>query len=214
MQIFLCLKGVGKHHGSFTEFLVEDLLNLIRVDMRFLQTGVVLLLFCCKKLELEYLIFLYSIFTEAHIDDQTYIGIVIVLLNAAVSNPNILPLLPTFIFRHHRYFRDKYNHLFPQELPLNSLHSLDTDIYMYKVQEQPASELEPIGDIQKFLTEVRRTVTYFCCSLPLFYFNVSKLLFCLLCCKVLDKFPLIHKYILEQRYIEAQRLVNISARYT
>eukprot|EP01127_Copromyxa_protea_P023163 TRINITY_DN8606_c0_g1_i1.p1 TRINITY_DN8606_c0_g1~~TRINITY_DN8606_c0_g1_i1.p1 ORF type:complete len:1051 (-),score=169.15 TRINITY_DN8606_c0_g1_i1:13-2784(-) len=78
--IFNCLKAIGVQHSSFAEFVVEELLNLEAFIMA----------------------------RENHVEDLIYIGKMIVLFNAALSNPNILLLLPAFTKAHYRYMRDKW----------------------------------------------------------------------------------------------------------
>ena len=53
-------------------------------------------------------------------EDSTYVALAIVILNAGADNTNVLHLLPSFVARHHRYFRDKYPALFPSSLPFPS----------------------------------------------------------------------------------------------
>ncbi|KAL6060050.1 Integrator complex subunit 4 [Balamuthia mandrillaris] len=89
LSILHCLKSLGKHHGNFAEFLVEDILHLYRgMDMRFLAV-------------------------EPHTNDVPYIAIMVFLFNAALSSPNILRLLPSFTMRHHRFLKDKFPDLIP-----------------------------------------------------------------------------------------------------
>ena len=38
LSIYQCLKGLGEHHGQFVELLVEPLLGMLHVDLRFLGT--------------------------------------------------------------------------------------------------------------------------------------------------------------------------------
>jgi hypothetical protein len=72
-------KGSDKKLTCFPEFVVEELLNL----EAFIKPR------------------------EYHVEDLGYIGKMIVLFNAALSNPNILLLLPAFTKTHYRYMRDK-----------------------------------------------------------------------------------------------------------
>lgn len=95
LSIYQCLKGLGVHHGQFVELLVEPLLGMLHVDLRFLGA-------------------------ELHMEDSTYVALAIVILNAGADNTNVLHLLPSFVARHHRYFRDKYPALFPSSLPFPS----------------------------------------------------------------------------------------------
>eukprot|EP00002_Diphylleia_rotans_P012220 TRINITY_DN238_c0_g6_i1.p1 TRINITY_DN238_c0_g6~~TRINITY_DN238_c0_g6_i1.p1 ORF type:complete len:921 (-),score=202.65 TRINITY_DN238_c0_g6_i1:2125-4887(-) len=85
MEIYRCFKLLGKHHGSFSELLVEELLG---VDSTFLTQ-------------------------EPKVDDAVYTATLIMYMNASESNPNILPLLPKYAFRHYDYLREQYPDLFP-----------------------------------------------------------------------------------------------------
>ena len=49
-----------------------------------------------------------------NVDDQAYVAIVIFLVNAAHSNPNIVALFPPFFQRHHSYLRQKFPDLMPE----------------------------------------------------------------------------------------------------
>eukprot|EP01103_Thecamoeba_quadrilineata_P007379 TRINITY_DN17265_c0_g1_i1.p1 TRINITY_DN17265_c0_g1~~TRINITY_DN17265_c0_g1_i1.p1 ORF type:complete len:623 (-),score=90.87 TRINITY_DN17265_c0_g1_i1:19-1887(-) len=128
-SIFSCFKNIGANHKSFTEFLVEDLL---RIDPKFLST-------------------------EPNVDDQAYIGILIVISNAAVANLNIIPLLPTFTFRHHKYLKDLYPSYFPASLESSSvIDPIKLNLQLLSIVVPPESqegEGQEEGDFAKFFDE-------------------------------------------------------------
>jgi len=119
LGIYQSLKGLGKHHGQFIELLIEPLLATLHVDLRFLGKTHSPSLFLFTR-PLIYFWAVTSTGAELHVEDSTYVGLAIAILNAGAANTNILHLLPPFILRHHRYFRDKYPALFPASLPSTS----------------------------------------------------------------------------------------------
>jgi hypothetical protein len=123
-------------------------------------------------------------------EDSTYVALAIIILNAGADNTNILHLLPPFIARHHRYFRDKYPALFPPSLPFSSSSSSSSTCSspaggLSSTGEEPASGASRgvgSGDTGQFLGEVLA--------------NVSRVV------------HLLHA----ARYDEAHRLIHVSSR--
>ena len=90
--IYATLAGIGKNHGHFMEYLVEDLLN---IHGHFLPV-------------------------EPNVDDAVYAGVLAALCNGAVSNPNILALLPHYSGRHYALLKERYPSCYPQNLIFSS----------------------------------------------------------------------------------------------
>lgn len=65
---------------------------------------------------------------EPHVDDLSYTARVIVVCNAAKLNPNIIPLLPKYIFRHVHYLGDKY----PSYLPPFDFFGIFAEMLLFK----------------------------------------------------------------------------------
>lgn len=82
---FRSLQHIGKEHGTFVEYLIEELLE---IDTRFMSQ-------------------------ERHLDDLLYIGVVIVISNASIQNQNIFPIIPRYVLKHLRYFVQKFPSFFP-----------------------------------------------------------------------------------------------------
>ena len=57
--------------------------------------------------------------SEPDVDDPAYVGMVVIVLNAALNNPTIVPILPSHTRRHYPYLRHKYPELLP-EIPLGA----------------------------------------------------------------------------------------------
>ena len=62
--------------------------------------------------------------SEPDVDDPAYVGMVVIVLNAALNSPTIVPILPSHTRRHYPYLRDKYPELLPEislgTTPLNT----------------------------------------------------------------------------------------------
>eukprot|EP01091_Cochliopodium_minus_P011548 TRINITY_DN3302_c0_g1_i1.p1 TRINITY_DN3302_c0_g1~~TRINITY_DN3302_c0_g1_i1.p1 ORF type:complete len:1024 (+),score=285.45 TRINITY_DN3302_c0_g1_i1:266-3073(+) len=84
-SVFESLVKMGRLHGNFTQFVLEDLLQ---IDTKFMLT-------------------------EKHVHDQTYVGYLVLILNSAKVNPNIIQLLPSYAIRHYYYLRDLHPNIFP-----------------------------------------------------------------------------------------------------
>ena len=52
-------------------------------------------------------------------DDPAYVGMVVIVLNATLNSPTIVPILPLHTRRHYPYLRHKYPELLP-EIPLDA----------------------------------------------------------------------------------------------
>lgn len=52
--------------------------------------------------------------SEPDADDPAYIGMVVIVLNAALKSPTIVPILPSHTRRHYPYLRDQYPELLPE----------------------------------------------------------------------------------------------------
>ena len=57
--------------------------------------------------------------SEPDVDDPAYVGMVVIVLNAALNSPTIVPILPSHTRRHYPYLRHKYPELLP-EIPLGA----------------------------------------------------------------------------------------------
>ena len=84
-----CLKHLGGQHENLAVSLVPELLS----THPFFATS------------------------EPDVDDPAYVGMVVIVLNAALNSPTIVPILPPHTRRHYYYLRDKY----PELLPVISL---------------------------------------------------------------------------------------------
>lgn len=51
---------------------------------------------------------------EPDVDDPAYVGMVVLVLNAALKIPTITPNLPSHTQRHYAYLRDRYPDLVPE----------------------------------------------------------------------------------------------------
>ncbi|KAG0004070.1 Integrator complex subunit 4 [Entomortierella chlamydospora] len=86
LSIYQCIRAVARRHGAFVESMVPEMLNL---DMKFLPI-------------------------EQNVEDMLYGGHLILIFNAAITNPRILQMLPKYSYRHYTYLRDKYLSCFPE----------------------------------------------------------------------------------------------------
>ncbi|OAQ26867.1 hypothetical protein K457DRAFT_78488 [Linnemannia elongata AG-77] len=86
LSIYQCLRSVGRHHGVFLENMLNSMLQL---DPTFLAK-------------------------EKNIEEMTYCGHLVLLFNAATTNPAILKMLPKYTFKHYTYLRDEYLNCFPE----------------------------------------------------------------------------------------------------
>ncbi|KAK3807466.1 MAG: armadillo-type protein, partial [Linnemannia elongata] len=86
LSIYQCLRSVGRHHGVFLENMLNSMLQL---EPTFLAK-------------------------EKNIEDITYCGHLVLLFNAATTNPTILKMLPKYTFKHYTYLRDEYLNCFPE----------------------------------------------------------------------------------------------------
>ncbi|KAF9102437.1 Integrator complex subunit 4 [Mortierella sp. AM989] len=91
LSIYQCIRAVARRHGAFVESMVPEMLNL---DVKFLPI-------------------------EQNVEDMLYGGHLILIFNAAITNPRILQILPKYTYRHYTYLRDKYLGCFPEpsEIP-------------------------------------------------------------------------------------------------
>lgn len=98
LSIYQCLRSVGRHHGVFLENMLNSMLQL---DPTFLAK-------------------------EKNIEEMTYCGHLVLLFNAATTNPAILKMLPKYTFKHYTYLRDEYLNCFPEpsEIPCPGTQSL------------------------------------------------------------------------------------------
>ncbi|KAF8935320.1 Integrator complex subunit 4 [Haplosporangium gracile] len=86
LSIYQCLRSVGRHHGVFLENMLNSMLQL---DPTYLAK-------------------------EKNIEEMTYCGHLVLLFNAATTNPTILKMLPKYTFKHYTYLRDEYLNCFPE----------------------------------------------------------------------------------------------------
>ncbi|KAF9548800.1 Integrator complex subunit 4 [Mortierella hygrophila] len=98
LSIYQCLRYVGRHHGVFLENMLDSMLQL---DPTFLAK-------------------------EKNVEEMTYCGHMVLLFNAATTNPTILNMLPKYTFKHYTYLRDEYLNCFPEptEIPCPGTQSL------------------------------------------------------------------------------------------
>ncbi|KAF9919127.1 Integrator complex subunit 4 [Lobosporangium transversale] len=91
LSIYQCIRSVGRRHGVFIESIVAEMLNL---DAKYLPI-------------------------EQNVEDMQYGGHLILIFNAATTDPRILQMLPKYTFKHYAYLRDKYPNCFPEpsEIP-------------------------------------------------------------------------------------------------
>lgn len=52
--------------------------------------------------------------SEPDVDDAAYVGMVVLVLNAALKSPTVTPILPSHTRRHYAYLRDRYPELIPE----------------------------------------------------------------------------------------------------
>lgn len=81
-----CLKHLGNQHQNLAVSLVPELLS----THPFFATS------------------------EPDVDDPAYVGMVVIVLNAALNSPTIVPILPSHTRRHYPYLRDQYPELLPE----------------------------------------------------------------------------------------------------
>ncbi|KAF9120102.1 Integrator complex subunit 4 [Mortierella sp. 14UC] len=98
LSIYKCLRAVGRHHGVFIEQMLTSMLQL---DPTYLAQ-------------------------EKDVKETTYCGHLVLLFNAATTNPAILKALPKYTFKHYTYLRDEYLNCFPEpsEIPCPGTQSL------------------------------------------------------------------------------------------
>ncbi|KAG0372240.1 Integrator complex subunit 4 [Mortierella sp. AD032] len=98
LSIYKCMRAVGRHHGVFIERMLTSMLQL---DPNYLAQ-------------------------EKDVKEVTYCGHLVLLFNAATTNPAILRTLPKYTFKHYTYLRDEYLNCFPEpsEIPCPGTQSL------------------------------------------------------------------------------------------
>ncbi|KAF9904274.1 Integrator complex subunit 4 [Linnemannia zychae] len=98
LSIYKCLRAVGRHHGVFIEQMLTSMLQL---DPTYLAQ-------------------------EKDVKEATYCGHLVLLFNAATTNPAILKALPKYTFKHYTYLHDEYLNCFPEpsEIPCPGTQSL------------------------------------------------------------------------------------------
>lgn len=84
-SIWKCMKFLGKHHSNLALSLIPELL-------------------CLHP---------YFDTPEPDMDDPAYISILMLVFNAAVSAPTMLPMFQEYIWRHYTYLRDSHPDLVP-----------------------------------------------------------------------------------------------------
>ena len=84
--MYRCLKHLGKNHQHLAAALVHELL----ATHPFFAT------------------------TEPNLEDPAYIGVIILVLNAAAKCPTMIPMFPEHTHRHLHYLRDSMPHLVPE----------------------------------------------------------------------------------------------------
>ncbi|KAK3805183.1 MAG: hypothetical protein J3Q66DRAFT_423478 [Benniella sp.] len=91
LSIYQCIRAVARRHGAFVESIVPEILNLNKMYLPI----------------------------EENVESMLYGGHLILIFNAAISNPRILSMLPKYTYKHYTYLRDKYPNCFPEpsEIP-------------------------------------------------------------------------------------------------
>ncbi|XP_028400177.1 integrator complex subunit 4-like isoform X2 [Dendronephthya gigantea] len=113
-SIWNCLKHLGNQHQNLAVALVPELLS----THPFFATS------------------------EPDVDDPAYVGMVVIVLNAALNSPTIVPILPSHTRRHYPYLRDQYPELLP-EISLDDTlkHTWAAREYAYPVGQHVDSKL-------------------------------------------------------------------------
>ncbi|KAG0283739.1 Integrator complex subunit 4 [Linnemannia gamsii] len=98
LSIYQCLRSVGRRHGVFLEEMLNSMLQLNPTYLA----------------------------KEKNIEEMTYCGHLVLLFNAATTNPKILKMLPKYTFKHYTYLKDEYLNCFPEstEIPCPGTQSL------------------------------------------------------------------------------------------
>ncbi|KAK3805117.1 MAG: armadillo-type protein, partial [Benniella sp.] len=86
LSIYQCIRAVARRHGAFVESIVPEILNLNKMYLPI----------------------------EENVESMLYGGHLILIFNAAISNPRILSMLPKYTYKHYTYLRDKYPNCFPE----------------------------------------------------------------------------------------------------
>jgi integrator complex subunit 4 len=137
-HIWICLKELGQHHGSLAFSLLPELLNT------------------------------HPFFSgkEPNIEDPAYIGVLILVFNAACRYPTIVPLFPQHTVRHYPYLRGSLPDLVPHlELKSNcdsvsSSHvtsSVDSTLNLIKHAVQKVGTVSTCGDLNMVQTLLEST---------------------------------------------------------
>ncbi|KAK9768463.1 hypothetical protein K7432_000874 [Basidiobolus ranarum] len=101
VSIYKCFRVVGQRHHEMIESQVSDLLKLDRVFMT----------------------------REANPDDPQYVGHLILVMNAALKNTRILPVLPKFVYKHYPYLQSKFPGCFPDVEPSGTVVQAEKNTY-------------------------------------------------------------------------------------
>ncbi|KAL1916084.1 uncharacterized protein VTP21DRAFT_6088 [Calcarisporiella thermophila] len=125
LSIYRCLRDIGARHSEFVEPLVAKLLKL---DPIFAPR-------------------------EQNVEDPTYVGYLILILNAAEDNKDIQSQLPKYVRRHYTYLRDKFPGCFPPQLRAES----KSGLLIVEARETPV--IENHGDVEDLLKHTMATVS-------------------------------------------------------
>ncbi|KAI1731656.1 integrator complex subunit 4 [Ditylenchus destructor] len=100
-SIYKCLSALGRRHSLFVHGLVTELLDI------------------------------HPIFAtpEKHIDDDFYLGRLILVLNAASRNPVISSLIPAYVKKHYRYLRCASPNLIPMVKEIEDSNKTDVKTF-------------------------------------------------------------------------------------
>ncbi|KAI8345632.1 armadillo-type protein [Mortierella sp. GBAus27b] len=121
LSVYQCVRAVARRHGAFVESIVPEILNLNKMYLPI----------------------------EENVEDMLYGGHLILIFNAATSNPRILTMLPKYTYKHYTYLRDKYPNCFPEpsEIPCpgtQPLRDLSSALTM-TIDKDAATQMEVEG---------------------------------------------------------------------
>nr|XP_039261782.1 integrator complex subunit 4-like [Styela clava] len=125
MSIWKAYKHIGKHHSQLVYLLVPHLLS-------------------CHP---------YFDMPEPKMDDPGYIGVLILVFNAAELCPKMTQIFPEHVVRHYQYLRDSIPDLVPQEIKLTTFANGDESC-----MNSPPRRSEGASDPAEFLNKALQRV--------------------------------------------------------
>lgn len=112
-QIYGCMADIGRNHAVQVQAIMRSLLDI-------------------------HLIFHTR---EPSIEDQDYVGKLIMVLNAASSQPSMVPFMPEFVHRHYRYLRSAYPDI------VRAIRVIDEEKQIGKVRKTDAKANEKAEEV-------------------------------------------------------------------